>query len=178
MTRDPPQVMNQSIVGRAPWSCLRTASEARSPVSGAGSPRAASRGVRIWRAWGRQRCLHSPVPYDPGHNPFAFYGGQCQRKLCPSPSSRRPRARHTRLHNAGDGDPLSPESISRPAGGQAILAAMASVPGRARVNDRRHGLLQRRNRVFFKGSMCSPSCTLILAGCWRRRARPNRMQPV
>jgi acid phosphatase len=22
-------------------------------------------------------CLNSPVPYDPGHNPFAFYGGGC-----------------------------------------------------------------------------------------------------
>ena len=22
-------------------------------------------------------CLHSPLPYDPGHDPFAFYGGTC-----------------------------------------------------------------------------------------------------
>ncbi|MFI5282085.1 MAG: alkaline phosphatase family protein [Candidatus Dormibacterales bacterium] len=22
-------------------------------------------------------CLQSPLPYDPGHNPFAFYGGRC-----------------------------------------------------------------------------------------------------
>lgn len=22
-------------------------------------------------------CLNSPVPYDPGHNPFAYYGGHC-----------------------------------------------------------------------------------------------------
>ena len=22
-------------------------------------------------------CLDSPLPYDPGHNPFAFYGGNC-----------------------------------------------------------------------------------------------------
>ena len=22
-------------------------------------------------------CLDSPLPYDPGHNPFAFYGGKC-----------------------------------------------------------------------------------------------------
>jgi acid phosphatase len=26
---------------------------------------------------GPQGCLNSPLPYDPGHNPFAFYGGQC-----------------------------------------------------------------------------------------------------
>src|SRR5437660_11676502 len=34
-----------------------------------------------WRAYmegmdGRG-CLDSPVPYDPGHNPFAYYGGAC-----------------------------------------------------------------------------------------------------
>lgn len=22
-------------------------------------------------------CIDSPVPYDPGHNPFAYYGGRC-----------------------------------------------------------------------------------------------------
>jgi phospholipase C len=34
-----------------------------------------------WRAYmeglGAGGCLQSPVPYDPGHNPFAFYGGAC-----------------------------------------------------------------------------------------------------
>jgi len=34
-----------------------------------------------WRAYmeglGDTGCLNSPVPYDPGHNPFAFYGGAC-----------------------------------------------------------------------------------------------------
>jgi phosphatidylinositol-3-phosphatase len=34
-----------------------------------------------WRAYmdglGSGGCLDSPVPYDPGHNPFAFYGGAC-----------------------------------------------------------------------------------------------------
>ncbi len=28
-------------------------------------------------------CLDSPVPYDPGHNPFAFYGGQCPPNVVP-----------------------------------------------------------------------------------------------
>jgi phospholipase C len=28
-------------------------------------------------------CLRSPVPYDPGHNPFAFYGGACPSKVVP-----------------------------------------------------------------------------------------------
>ncbi len=34
-----------------------------------------------WRAsmegLGPAGCLDSPVPYDPGHNPFAYYGGRC-----------------------------------------------------------------------------------------------------
>jgi phosphatidylinositol-3-phosphatase len=34
-----------------------------------------------WRAYmeglGDAGCLDSPLPYDPGHNPFAFYGGRC-----------------------------------------------------------------------------------------------------
>lgn len=28
-------------------------------------------------------CLDSPVPYDPGHNPFAFYGGTCPSNVVP-----------------------------------------------------------------------------------------------
>jgi hypothetical protein len=28
-------------------------------------------------------CIDSPVPYDPGHNPFAFYGGQCPSNVVP-----------------------------------------------------------------------------------------------
>ena len=28
-------------------------------------------------------CLDSPLPYDPGHNPFAFYGGQCPSNVVP-----------------------------------------------------------------------------------------------
>lgn len=28
-------------------------------------------------------CLQSRVPYDPGHNPFAFYGGQCPSNVVP-----------------------------------------------------------------------------------------------
>jgi phosphatidylinositol-3-phosphatase len=28
-------------------------------------------------------CLDSPVPYDPGHNPFAFYGGKCPPNVVP-----------------------------------------------------------------------------------------------
>jgi len=40
-----------------------------------------------WRAYmeglGDGGCLHSPVPYDPGHNPFAFYGGACPPNVVP-----------------------------------------------------------------------------------------------
>jgi len=28
-------------------------------------------------------CIDSPLPYDPGHNPFAFYGGQCPPNVTP-----------------------------------------------------------------------------------------------
>jgi phospholipase C len=40
-----------------------------------------------WRAYmeglGPEGCLDSPVPYDPGHNPFAFYGGRCPANVVP-----------------------------------------------------------------------------------------------
>lgn len=40
-----------------------------------------------WRAYMDSmlpgRCLDSPVPYDPGHNPFAFYGGECPANVVP-----------------------------------------------------------------------------------------------
>ncbi len=40
-----------------------------------------------WRAYmqGFQSggCLTSPLPYDPGHNPFAFYGGGCPANVVP-----------------------------------------------------------------------------------------------
>jgi len=40
-----------------------------------------------WKAYmeglGPQGCLKSPVPYDPGHNPFAFYGGACPTNVVP-----------------------------------------------------------------------------------------------
>jgi phosphatidylinositol-3-phosphatase len=43
-------------------------------------------GIR-WRAYmqGFQPggCLTSPLPYDPGHNPFAFYGGGCPPNVVP-----------------------------------------------------------------------------------------------
>ena len=28
-------------------------------------------------------CIDSPLPYDPGHNPFAFYGGTCPPNVVP-----------------------------------------------------------------------------------------------
>jgi hypothetical protein len=28
-------------------------------------------------------CIDSPPPYDPGHNPFAFYGGRCPDNVVP-----------------------------------------------------------------------------------------------
>jgi acid phosphatase len=40
-----------------------------------------------WRAYMEgltdRGCLDSPVPYDPGHNPFAFYGGRCPSNVVP-----------------------------------------------------------------------------------------------
>jgi phospholipase C len=40
-----------------------------------------------WRAYmeglGDGGCLNSPVPYDPGHNPFAYYGGACSTNVVP-----------------------------------------------------------------------------------------------
>jgi phosphatidylinositol-3-phosphatase len=40
-----------------------------------------------WRAYmeglGSDGCLNSPVPYDPGHNPFAYYGGRCPVNVVP-----------------------------------------------------------------------------------------------
>lgn len=40
-----------------------------------------------WRAYmeglGDGGCLHSPIPYDPGHNPFAYYGGACPPNVVP-----------------------------------------------------------------------------------------------
>lgn len=40
-----------------------------------------------WRAYMEgltaDGCLHSPVPYDPGHNPFAYYGGACPSNVVP-----------------------------------------------------------------------------------------------
>jgi hypothetical protein len=40
-----------------------------------------------WRAYmeglGDGGCLNSPVPYDPGHNPFAYYGGKCPSNVVP-----------------------------------------------------------------------------------------------
>jgi phosphatidylinositol-3-phosphatase len=40
-----------------------------------------------WRAYmeglGTGGCLDSPLPYDPGHNPFAFYGGACPPNVVP-----------------------------------------------------------------------------------------------
>lgn len=40
-----------------------------------------------WRAYMEgltsQGCLRSPVPYDPGHDPFAYYGGQCPANVVP-----------------------------------------------------------------------------------------------
>jgi phosphatidylinositol-3-phosphatase len=43
-------------------------------------------GIR-WRAYmdglTSAGCLDSPLPYDPGHNPFAFYGGACPSNVVP-----------------------------------------------------------------------------------------------
>ncbi len=40
-----------------------------------------------WRAYMEgltdRGCLNSPVPYDPGHDPFVYYGGQCPTNVVP-----------------------------------------------------------------------------------------------
>jgi hypothetical protein len=40
-----------------------------------------------WRAYmeglGSGGCINSPEPYDPGHNPFAFYGAGCPANVVP-----------------------------------------------------------------------------------------------
>jgi phosphatidylinositol-3-phosphatase len=40
-----------------------------------------------WRAYmeglTNRGCLNSPLPYDPGHNPFVFYGGRCPSNVVP-----------------------------------------------------------------------------------------------
>jgi len=40
-----------------------------------------------WRAYmdglTDRGCLNSPLPYDPGHNPFAYYGGRCPSTVVP-----------------------------------------------------------------------------------------------
>src|SRR5205823_2402071 len=40
-----------------------------------------------WRAYMEGmtsgECFDSPVPYDPGHNPFAYYGGRCPSNVVP-----------------------------------------------------------------------------------------------
>ena len=40
-----------------------------------------------WRAYMEgldgNGCLESPPPYDPGHNPFAYYGGECPSNVVP-----------------------------------------------------------------------------------------------
>lgn len=40
-----------------------------------------------WRAYMEgltgKGCLDSPYPYDPGHNPFAYYGGKCPPNVVP-----------------------------------------------------------------------------------------------
>lgn len=46
-----------------------------------------TKGGISWRAYmeglGDGGCLNSPLPYDPGHNPFAFYGGSCPSNVVP-----------------------------------------------------------------------------------------------
>ncbi|OLC49621.1 MAG: hypothetical protein AUH80_00970 [Chloroflexi bacterium 13_1_40CM_4_65_16] len=43
-----------------------------------------------WRAYMEGmttgQCIDSPTPYDPGHNPFAYYGGQCPPNVVPHDS--------------------------------------------------------------------------------------------
>lgn len=47
-------------------------------LTGAGIP---------WRAYmdgmTAAGCIDSPLPYDPGHNPFAYYGGKCPGNVVP-----------------------------------------------------------------------------------------------
>ncbi len=52
-----------------------------------------------WRAYmeglGEEGCLNSAVPYDPGHNPFAFYGGACPPNVVPFTAFAGDLARNT-----------------------------------------------------------------------------------
>jgi hypothetical protein len=52
-----------------------------------------------WRAYmeglGSGGCLNSPLPYDPGHNPFAFYGGGCPPNVVPLTALAGDLARNT-----------------------------------------------------------------------------------
>jgi phosphatidylinositol-3-phosphatase len=52
-----------------------------------------------WRAYMEgltdRGCLDSPLPYDPGHNPFAFYGGRCPANVVPFTSLSGDLARAT-----------------------------------------------------------------------------------
>ncbi len=53
-----------------------------------------------WRAYMEgldpaRGCIDSPVPYDPGHNPFVFYGGECPPNVVPLTSLTADRAGET-----------------------------------------------------------------------------------
>jgi phosphatidylinositol-3-phosphatase len=54
-----------------------------------------------WRAYmdglTDQGCIDSPLPYDPGHNPFAFYGGGCPSNVVPLTALRADLAGNTPL---------------------------------------------------------------------------------
>ncbi len=52
-----------------------------------------------WRAYMEgltsRGCIDSPLPYDPGHNPFAFYGGHCPPNVVPLSALRGDLATNT-----------------------------------------------------------------------------------
>lgn len=54
-----------------------------------------------WRAYMEgltdRGCFDSPFPYDPGHNPFAFYGGGCPSNVVPLTSLSADLASNTPL---------------------------------------------------------------------------------
>ena len=51
-----------------------------------------------WRAYMEgltdRGCLDSPFPYDPGHNPFAYFGGKCSSNVVPLTSLSADLAQH------------------------------------------------------------------------------------
>ena len=76
-------------------------------------------------------CIDSPMPYDPGHNPFAFYGGACPPNVVPLTSLSEDLAGSTprfswitpdRCHDTHDCDVATGDAWLRQEVGQIIAS--------------------------------------------------------